>query len=82
MGLRDAGDCKHRSVGEHERSGTNQLRGAFYEFFRDDALDARNYYDTGRQPYKQNQFGGTIGGPIVLPKLYNGRGLREGALAP
>lgn len=55
------------------RSGTNQLHGAFYEFFRNDALDARNYYDVTRQPYKQNQFGGTIGGPIVLPKLYNGR---------
>jgi hypothetical protein len=55
------------------RSGTNQLHGAFYEFFRNDALDARNYYDTSRQPYKQNQFGGTIGGPVVIPKLYNGR---------
>ena len=56
------------------RSGTNQIHGALYEFFRNDALDARNYYDTTRQPYKQNQFGGTIGGPIVLPKIYNGRG--------
>ena len=55
------------------RSGTNQLHGAFYEFFRNDALDARNYYDITRQPYKQNQFGGTIGGPVVIPKLYNGR---------
>ncbi len=55
------------------RAGTNDLHGAFYEFFRNDALDARNYYDTTRQPYKQNQFGGTIGGPIVIPKLYNGR---------
>ena len=56
------------------KSGTNQLHGAFYEFFRNDVLDARNYYDTTRQPYKQNQFGGTIGGPVVIPKLYNGRG--------
>lgn len=55
-------------------SGSNQLHGAFYEFFRNNALDARNYYDTVRQPYKQNQFGGTIGGPVVLPKIYNGRG--------
>lgn len=54
-------------------SGTNQLHGAFYEFFRNDALDARNYYDQTRQPYKQNQFGGTIGGPIIVPKLYNGK---------
>jgi hypothetical protein len=54
-------------------SGTNQLHGAAYEFFRNDALDARNYYDTTRQPYKQNQFGGTIGGPVVIPHIYNGR---------
>lgn len=55
------------------KSGTNQLHGALYEFFRNDALDARNYYDLTRQPYKQNQFGGTIGGPVVIPHLYNGR---------
>ena len=54
-------------------SGTNQIHGAIYEFIRNDALDARNYFDTVRQPYKQNQFGFTVGGPIVLPKLYNGR---------
>ena len=54
-------------------SGTNQLHGAFYEFFRNDDLDARNYFDQTRQPYKQNQFGGTVGGPIVLPKIYNGK---------
>ena len=55
------------------RSGANQIHGAFYEFFRNDALDARNYYDLTRQPYKQNQFGGRIGGPVVIPKLYNGK---------
>ncbi len=55
------------------RSGANQLHGAFYEFFRNDALDARNYYDVTRQPYKQNQFGGRIGGPVIIPKLYNGK---------
>lgn len=56
------------------KSGTNQLHGAVYEFFRNDALDARNYYDTTRTPYKQNQFGGTIGGPVVIPHLFNGKG--------
>ena len=55
------------------KSGTNQIHGALYEFIRNDALDARNYYDVTRQPYKQNQFGGTIGGPVVIPHLYNGR---------
>ena len=54
-------------------SGTDQIHGALFEFFRNDVLDARNWYDQTRQPYKQNQFGGTIGGPIVIPKLYNGK---------
>ena len=55
------------------RSGADQVHGALFEFFRNDVLDARNWYDQTRQPYKQNQFGGTIGGPIIIPKLYNGR---------
>ncbi len=55
------------------KSGTNELHGALYEFFRNDALDAKNHFDTTKQPYKQNQFGGTVGGPVVLPHIYNGR---------
>jgi len=47
------------------KSGTNSLHGDAYEFLRNDRLDARNYFDTVRQPYKQNQFGFTLGGPIV-----------------
>ncbi len=55
------------------KSGSNDIHGSLFEFFRNDALDARNYYDITRQPYKQNQFGGTIGGPVVIPHLYSGR---------
>ena len=55
------------------KSGSNDLHGSLFEFFRNDALDARNYYDATRQPYKQNQFGGTIGGPIMIPHLYHGK---------
>ena len=55
------------------KSGTNQLHGDIYEFLRNDKLDARDYFQTVRGAYQQNQFGGTIGGPIVLGKLYNGR---------
>jgi len=48
------------------KSGTNQFHGDMYDFLRNDALDGRNAFDIfGRQPYKQNQFGFTIGGPIV-----------------
>src|ERR1700720_322649 len=49
------------------RSGTNQIHGSAYEFVRNSALDARNFFDDPTQPippYKRNQFGGAVGGPI------------------
>lgn len=47
------------------RSGTNTIHGSAYEFLRNSRLDARNYFDSGDiPPFKRNQFGGTIGGPI------------------
>ncbi|MBM3736426.1 MAG: TonB-dependent receptor [Acidobacteria bacterium] len=54
------------------RSGTNQYRGTLFEFLRNTKLDARNFFDPVRPTFKQNQFGGTFGGPVRLPK-YNGR---------
>ncbi|MEY2412414.1 MAG: hypothetical protein QOD84_1020, partial [Acidobacteriaceae bacterium] len=48
------------------RSGTNQIHGSVYEFLRNSALDARNYFDGDKiPPFKRNQFGGAVGGPIV-----------------
>jgi hypothetical protein len=55
------------------KSGTNQFHGVGYEFLRNDKLDARNFFDAARGAYQQNQFGGTIGGPIRLGRLYDGR---------
>ena len=58
------------------KAGTNQLHGTAYEFLRNSAMDAKNYYDPASSPipaFKQNQFGFSLGGPVVLPKLYNGR---------
>jgi hypothetical protein len=55
------------------KAGTNQFHGDAYEFIRNDAVDARNFYESSRIPYAQNQFGTTLGGPINIPKLYNGR---------
>jgi hypothetical protein len=47
------------------RSGTNQLHGSAYEFLRNSALDARNYFDQGSTPpFKRNQFGAAVGGPL------------------
>jgi hypothetical protein len=49
------------------RSGTNQYHGAAWEFLRNTDLDARNFFDPQRPNFKQNQFGGTFGGPVRLP---------------
>jgi len=59
------------------KSGTNEFHGVVYEFARNAALNANSFF-SNRQgqsipDYKRNVFGGTIGGPVVLPKLYNGK---------
>jgi len=63
------------------RSGTNQFHGDAYEFLRNSALDARNYFDGPNvPPFRRNQFGGAIGGPIVKDKtffFFNYEGLRQ-----
>ncbi len=53
------------------KSGSNSLHGSLWEFFRNDALDSNNYFNP-KTALKQNQFGGSAGGPVVLPH-YNGR---------
>lgn len=59
------------------RSGTNEFRGGLYEFFRNDKLDAPNFFDNfaGRpkSPLRYNLFGANAGGPLTLPRLYDGR---------
>ena len=52
------------------KSGTNQLHGSGFEFLRNTALDARNFFSPERSFYRQNQFGGTVGGPILKNKLF------------
>ena len=52
------------------KSGTNQIHGSAYEFLRNEQLDARGYFDPTRGALKRNQFGGTIGMPIVKNKLF------------
>jgi len=63
------------------KSGTNQLHGSVFEFARNSAFDARNFFDErsvanpGRiPPFQRNEFGFTSGGPLVLPGLYDGHG--------
>jgi hypothetical protein len=55
------------------KSGTNDLHGTGFYFLRNDKLDARGFFSPERSQSQQNEWGGTIGGPVVIPKLYDGR---------
>lgn len=55
------------------KSGTNSLHGDVFEFVRNGEFNARNFFAPARDQLKRNQFGGTIGGPVFIPKLYNGK---------
>ena len=55
------------------KSGTNELHGTVYEFLRNDALDARRFFEARKGKYKQHDFGWSVGGPVYLPKIYDGR---------
>jgi hypothetical protein len=63
------------------QSGSNALHGSVYEFIRNSALDGRNYFDQGSiPPFRQNQFGGSAGGPIKKNRLFvfgNYEGFRQ-----
>jgi hypothetical protein len=52
------------------KSGADQFHGDMFEFVRNTDFDARNFFDLNRGPYQQNQFGGTVGGPIRRNKLF------------
>jgi hypothetical protein len=52
------------------KSGSNALHGTVYEFLRNTALDARGYFDPERSTFRQNQFGGALGGPVRHDKLF------------
>jgi len=59
------------------RSGTNDIHGTLFEYLRNTAFDAKSYqedyFDQPKSAEHQNDFGGTIGGPVVIPKLYDGK---------
>lgn len=58
------------------RAGTNQFHGSAFEYIRNNAVDARNYFlpaSASASPLRQNQFGYSLGGPVWIPRVYNGR---------
>src|SRR5882757_5213698 len=55
------------------KSGTNHYHGSVFEYLQNDALDANPYGFNGKAPKKFNTFGGSIGGPVSIPPLYNGK---------
>jgi hypothetical protein len=55
------------------KSGTNEIHGDAFEFVRNAVFNARNFFASAVDPLKRNQFGFTLGAPVVLPHLYNGR---------
>ena len=59
------------------KSGTNGIHGDVYEFLRNSFFDANDWFNkragNPRAPFRMNQFGGTVGGPLVLPHIYNGK---------
>jgi hypothetical protein len=52
------------------KSGTNSLHGSIFEFFRNDVLDAKNFFDSAKPPFRQNQFGFSLGGRIKKDKTF------------
>jgi hypothetical protein len=67
----DAGGFGYGIVNIVTRGGTQQFHGDVYEYFRNDKLDARNFFANQRQGIRLNNFGYTIGGPFYLPGKYN-----------
>jgi hypothetical protein len=58
------------------KAGTNQLHGSTFEFIRNNAVDARGFFEapgSPQNPIRRNEFGGMLSGPVYLPKLYDGR---------
>ena len=54
------------------RSGTNNYHGSLFEYFRNDVFDAKDFFDLRKPPLRYNDFGGTFGGPIILPRFGEG----------
>ncbi len=68
----ESGRAQGGSLNFVSKSGTNQYHGTAFEYGRNNAFDARNYFEDKRSVLKQHDFGGSLGGPVKIPWLYNG----------
>ena len=71
--LAEYGGAAGAAVSVVTKSGTNQFHGALWEYLRNEVMDSRGYFEAARAPLRQNQFGVSAGGPLSIPKLYNGK---------
>jgi hypothetical protein len=83
----DMGQSTGAVINIATKSGSNQFHGTLYEFLRNDIFDATNYFATPstKPPLRQNQFGGSVGGPIIKNRLFfffNYEGFRQSVSAP
>jgi hypothetical protein len=77
----DYGKSSGAVVNAVTRAGTNGIHGTAYEFLRNSALDARNFFDGSIPPFNRNQFGGSVGGPVRHDKTFffvDYEGIRQG----
>ena len=64
------GGMSNSQVSVLSKAGTSQFHGSAYEFLRNDALNSRNFFSSAVPALKQNQFGGSVGGPIRKDKVF------------
>ncbi len=69
----ESGHASGGTISFVSKSGTNQIHGSAFEFLRNMDLDARSFFQTQKNVYKQNNFGATLGGPVYIPGIYNGK---------
>jgi hypothetical protein len=71
--LAEYGGAAGATISVVTKSGTNEFHGALWEYLRNQVMDATGYFAKTLAPLRQNQFGASIGGPLSIPKLYNGK---------
>jgi len=71
--LAEYGGAAGATVSVVTKGGTNEYHGDAWEFLRNQVMDAKQYFGTSVAPLRQNQYGASIGGPLSIPKLYNGK---------